>query len=191
MDDGRAKLELESEEHFDAFDWLQCVMLVVVLGVLFLSFIGRSVQVYGPSMERTLIEGDRLIVSNMGYTPRRGDIIVLRQADSQFDYPIIKRIIATEGETVDIDFEAGVVYVDDEPLDEPYVSEPAGEGARDDFKKAVTVPDGCVFVLGDNRNRSTDSRNASVGCVDIRCIIGRALFRLTPFSRFGSIYRYY
>ena len=86
--------------------------------------------------------------------------------------PIVKRVIATEGQTVDIDFEEGVVYVDGVALDEPYVNSTTNE--RENFTEPVTVPEGCVFVMGDNRNRSTDSRSAAIGCVDTRYIIGKA-----------------
>ncbi len=169
----------------DLFDWLQCIVTALVACVLIFVFIGRTIGVVGSSMVPTLEQGDRLIISKLFYTPQQGDIVVL-QKDSFADYPLIKRVIATEGQTVDIDFDAGVVYVDGVALDEPYTAEPTV--VREDFDEPVTVPEGCIFVMGDNRNRSTDSRTDSIGCVDTRLIMGKALLRLTPLSKFGTIY---
>ena len=169
----------------DLFDWLQCIVTALVVCVLIFVFIGRTIGVVGSSMVPTLEQGDRLIISKLFYTPQQGDIVVL-QKDSFADYPLIKRVIATEGQTVDIDFDAGVVYVDGVALDEPYTAEPTV--VREDFDEPVTVPEGCIFVMGDNRNRSTDSRTDSIGCVDTRLIMGKALLRLTPLSKFGTIY---
>ena len=169
----------------DAFDWIQTIVTALVVCILLFVFVGRTVGVIGPSMQQTLIQGDRLIISNLFYTPKYGDIVVLRK-DSFKDEPIIKRVIATEGQTVDIDFEAGLVYVDGTALNEPYTNTPTN--VREDFEGPVTVPEGCVFVMGDNRNQSTDSRTASIGCVDTRYIIGKAVFRITPFSKFGTLY---
>ena len=173
------------QQESGVFDWIQVVVTALVACMLIFVFLGRTVGVIGPSMESTLIEGDRLIISNLFYTPKYGDIVVLRKDEFKSD-PIIKRVIATEGQTVDIDFEAGVVYVDGLALDEPYVNTPTN--LREDFTGPVTVPEGCVFVMGDNRNRSTDSRTEKIGCVDTRYIIGRALFRMWPLNKFGSIY---
>lgn len=169
----------------DLFDWLQCIVTALVACVLIFVFIGRTIGVVGSSMVPTLEQGDRLIISKLFYTPQQGDIVVL-QKDSFADYPLIKRVIATEGQTVDIDFDAGVVYVDGVALDEPYTAEPTV--VSEDFDEPVTVPEGCIFVMGDNRNRSTDSRTDSIGCVDTRLIMGKALLRLTPLSKFGTIY---
>ena len=186
--DGNQELqnkERKKEDKGDAFDWLQTVVTALVACILIFVFAARTVGVVGPSMQQTLIEGDRLIISNLFYTPKYGDIVVLRK-DTFKDDPIIKRVIATEGQTVDIDFDAGVVYIDGAALDEPYVNTPTYE--REDFDGAVTVPEGCVFVMGDNRNRSTDSRTDSIGCVDTRYILGKAVLRITPLSKFGSLY---
>ena len=177
--------EQEEEKGSAAFDWLQCVVAALVACILIFVFVGRTVGVEGISMQQTLLEGDRLIISRLFYTPKYGDIVVLRK-DAFKDEPIIKRVIATEGQTVDIDFAAGIVYVDGVALDEPYANTPTN--VREDFTEPVTVPEGCVFVMGDNRNHSTDSRTEVIGCVDTRYILGKALFRLTPLERIGSIY---
>ena len=185
MNEQREKQKQGRKKDGDLFDWLETFVTALVACILIFTFVGHTVGVIGPSMQQTLQEGDRLVISRLFYTPKAGDIVVLRK-DSFRSEPIIKRIIATEGQTVDIDFDEGVVYVDGVALDEPYVNAPTYE--PEDFTEPVTVPEGCVFVMGDNRNRSTDSRTDSIGCVDVRYILGKALFRLTPLDKFGSIY---
>ena len=175
----------KKKDEGSAFDWLESIVSALVVCILLFVFIGRTVCVIGSSMVPTLEEGDRLVISKLFYEPEYGDIVVLRK-EAFANYPIVKRVIATEGQTVDIDFEEGIVYVDGRALDEPYTNSPTND--RENFEEPVTVPAGCVFVMGDNRNRSTDSRTDSIGCVDTRYIIGKAYFRLTPFSKFGKIY---
>lgn len=179
----------------ETFDWIQSVVMALLVCVLLFTFVVRIVGVQGTSMLDTLHHGDRLVVSNLFYKPTQGDVVVLRKS-SFSDSPIVKRIIATEGQTVDIDFDRGVVYVDGVELEEDYVLEPINK--RIDFADAVVVPEGCVFVLGDNRNGSTDSRDDRIGCVDVRYIMGKAYFIVLPgadedfkygrdWSRIGSL----
>lgn len=175
-----------AQKKSELFDWVQCVVAALLVCVMLFVFVGRTVGVVGESMLQTLQNGDRLIISDMFYTPKQGDIVVLRK-QTFLDEPIIKRVIAVAGQTVDIDFDAGIVYVDGVALDENYVNSPTNRVI--DFVGPVTVPEGCVFVLGDNRNASNDSRDERVGCVDTRYIIGKALWRLTPISSFGSVYK--
>ena len=158
----------------DIYDWLQCIVMAIVICVLFFSFIVRLVDVVGNSMYPTLENGDKIIVSNLFYTPKQGDIVVFRK-DEYREEPLVKRIIAVEGQTVDIDFERGIVYVDGEPLDEPYIAEPATD--PENFIGPVEVPEGCIFVMGDNRNASTDSRT-----------MGKVYFTVFPLKNFGSDY---
>ena len=169
----------------EALDWLQCIVSALVVCILLFTFVFRTVGVIGTSMVPTLEEKDRLVISKLFFTPKRGDIVVLRKQEFK-DEPLVKRVIATEGETIDIDFAEGIVYVDGVALDEPYVNALVHE--PEDFTEPVTVPEGCVFVMGDNRNKSTDSRCAVIGCVDTRLILGKAYFRLMPLSRFGKLY---
>jgi len=176
------------------YDWLQCLITAIVAAVLIFVFLFRIITVDGSSMTNTLVNGDMLIVSKLFYEPEYGDIVILK-ASNFGDTPLVKRVIATEGQTVDIDFDAGIVYVDGVALDEPYTRTPTN--VREDFYEPVTVPEDCVFVMGDNRNGSTDSRTSSIGCIDKRAIIGKAYFLLIPgtnytdsrdFSRIGSVY---
>ena len=168
----------------ELLDWMQCIVSALVIAILLFTFVGRTITVVGSSMVPTLEDGDLLIVSRLFYQPEYGDIVVLRK-ESFKQEPIVKRVIATAGQTVDIDFVEGIVYVDGVELDEPYINAQTHE--PEDFTEPVTVPEGCIFVMGDNRNRSTDSRYAAIGCVDLRYVIGKALIRLAPVTKFGKI----
>lgn len=147
-------------------------------------FIFRTVGVVGTSMYPTLDNGERIILSAFSFTPESGDIVVTCQPSKStvIEDVLVKRIIATAGQTVDIDFESGTVYVDGQALDEPYVNEPTYR--REDFYAPVTVPEGYVFVMGDNRNHSTDSRDSRVGLIREEYVLGEALFRMLPFGKF-------
>ena len=134
----------------------------------------------------TLCNGERLVISNLFYEPAPGDIVVLcGEADREEGRNLIKRIIAVGGQTIDIDFETGEVTVDGEVLDEPYILERTHLDEGTEFP--LTVPEGEVFVMGDNRNGSRDSRSLSVGTVKEEYIVGRVLFRFFPFDRFGTV----
>ena len=159
--------------------------IVLVIIVLF-TFVVRVTVVDGESMENTFHHGDIVLTWALGYSPEQGDVVVLTQSSFR-DESIIKRVIATGGQTVDVDYTTGTVYVDGEALDEPYIKEAMrvpyfGEGINH-----VTIPEGCVFVMGDNRNNSSDSRDPDIGIVDERCIIGQAVFVLFPFTAFGLV----
>ena len=154
-------------------------MCSVLAVVLLFTFVIRLIGVDGHSMVPTLQDGDRLLVlSSLLYDDYAyGDIVVLRKSEF-LEEPIVKRVIATEGQTVDIDFESGSVYVDGTLLDEPYVNELTFLQEGTEFP--LTVPEGCIFVMGDNRNHSSDSRDARLGTVDTRYVIGKAVFLAFP-----------
>ncbi|MBQ2903285.1 MAG: signal peptidase I [Clostridia bacterium] len=156
---------------------------VVAVAVAF-TFIFRTVGVVGDSMFPTLRNGDRIILSAYNFNPAYGDIVVTCQPEDspEVEDVLVKRIIATEGQTVDIDFDKCIVYVDGVALDEPYINEPTRD--REDFTQPVTVPEGYVFVMGDNRNHSTDSRDSRIGMIREEYILGKALFRMMPFGQF-------
>lgn len=168
----------------EVYDWIQCIIFALVFCVLLFVFAVRMVNVVGHSMVPTLEQSDKVVISNLFYHPKQGDVVVLRK-QTLMQEPIVKRIIATEGQTVDIDFDDGVVYVDGKALDEPYVNEPVHD--RENFEGKITVPEGCVFVMGDNRNASTDSRDARLGCVDTRYIMGLVYFTLFPVKNIGVV----
>ena len=174
-----AKKGKEEKSGREAYEWVQALVCSVLAVVVLFTFVIRLIGVDGHSMVPTLQHGDRLLVLNsMLYNDYQyGDIVVLRK-DTFMAEPIVKRVIATEGQTVDIDFANGIVYVDGEALDEPYINEPTYTDEGTEFP--LTVPEGSIFVMGDNRNRSDDSRNSELGTVDTRYVIGRAVFLLFP-----------
>lgn len=180
----KAVAAAKSDHRSEVYDWLQCIVVALVAALLLFIFVGKSIDVLGHSMDPTLAEGDRIIISKLFYTPKQGDIVVLHK-ESFEEMPVVKRIVAVEGQTIDIDFDEGLVYVDGEALIEPYVNSPTYEQL--DFIGPKTVPEGCVFVLGDNRNRSKDSRHADLDMVDTRYILGRLIFRMLPISEFGAV----
>lgn len=163
----------------DLYEWTQALVGSVLAVVLVFTFLIRLIGVDGHSMVPTLQNGDRLLVlsSLLDHDYEYGDIVVLRE-ESFLEEPIVKRVIATEGQTVDIDFEAGIVYVDGEALDEPYINEPTYMEEGTEFP--LTVPERCILVMGDNRNHSSDSRDSRLGTVDTRCVLGKAVFLAFP-----------
>lgn len=162
------------------YEWAQALVCSVLAAVLVFAFGARVVGVSGGSMRETLQNGDLLLVVNgpLCGDYRRGDVVIAAEAGFESGEPIVKRVVATEGQTVDIDFDRGVVYVDGEALEEPYIREATHLEEGTEFP--LTVPKGCVFLMGDNRNGSRDSRDPTLGPVDTRCVIGRAVFLLLP-----------
>lgn len=158
-------------------------LLAAVVVVLLLLF--RVVVVSGSSMYNTLVDGDYLLlVSNTIYqNPKQGDIIVASKESFRGGEPIIKRVIATEGQIVDIDFKSGIVYVDGEALDEPYTYTPTTREGGTHFP--LEVEEGSVFVMGDNRDDSRDSRYPEIGLIDCREILGKAIFLFIPGTNEG------
>lgn len=172
---------------------LELVVIVFVIIVLIFSFAARMCQVSGDSMRDTLYNGENVIVSDAFYTPERGDIIVFHQTgESRNDYnePIVKRVIGVAGDTVKVEHfrdRMRVTVTDSEGnstvLDEDYI-----RYEYPTYADSVTyVEEGTVFVMGDNRSDSSDSRSARIGLVDTRRILGKVVVRVTPFDRFGKV----
>ena len=171
----------------DLYYWAQALIVVLVSLILACTLVGRVIRVVGSSMVPTLHENDLLLLQSVGYTPQRGDVVVLRK-ETLMSYPIVKRVIATGGEHVVIDYTTGTVLVDGVALDEPYINEiMVDTGSPSMTVLDVTVPEGSVYVLGDNRNHSSDSRHKDLGTVDERYILGKDLFRIFPLSAFGAV----
>ncbi len=168
----------------EIYDWLQCIVVALVTSILIFVFIGRVTGILGPSMEKTLYNNDRVVISNLFYTPKQGDIIIWTK-ESFRSVPIVKRVIATENQTVNMDFKTGQVWVDGVLLKETYIKEQMWRNY--DVTFPVTVPEGCLFVMGDNRNVSQDSRSSEVGMVDERCILGKVYYLISPLDRFGKV----
>lgn len=172
----------------ELYDWVEIFVGTMAVILLVFTFLIRIAYVDGPSMNPTLIDGETLAVSNLFYTPKQGDIVVFQDPDSSVSGGVVKRVIATEGQVVDIDFDSWTVTVDGVALDEPYVNYIEGVPMRSfDVSFPMTVPEGEIFVLGDNRNQSNDSRATDIGSVDTRFIFGKVLFRITPLSKLGAI----
>lgn len=170
----------------EIYDWIQCIITALIFCVILFVFFIRLVDVSGNSMNPTLSDGDKMVVSDLFYTPKQGDIVIFRK-DSYKEEALVKRVIAVEGQMVEIDFDKGIVYVDGKALDEPYTAEPTYNAL--DFKGAQTVPEGCVFVMGDNRNDSRDSRDSRIGMIDARQITGKVYFTIFPIDHIGSPYK--
>lgn len=168
------------------------VAIFAVIAVVLLFSIGvRLCYVSGPSMNQTLDNNDWVIVSNIGYEPQRGDIIVFHMTSAKYqrlNEPMVKRVIATEGEWIDIDFDTWTVRIADNPemnnaitLDEPYRYLSDGPLIKSSFTYPLEIPKGYIFVMGDNRNNSLDSRNSEqIGLIDTRRVIGKVICRVYP-----------
>lgn len=159
--------------------WGQALIIAVVSVVLLFTFCIRMIGVSGPSMQDTLYTGDQLLVLNAPFCRfKAGDVVVINDYNAQLNETLVKRIIAVGGQTVDIDFSSGVVYVDGEALDEPYTKEPTYSDEGMTFP--LTLAEDEVFVMGDNRNHSTDSRDPRLGPVKEAYLQGKALLLLMP-----------
>ena len=178
------------------YEFVEMVVLAIVITMTIFMFFGRLTTVDGQSMNNTLAHGEVLLVTNIGKAPERGAIVVFQSPGSHLKAPIVKRIIATEGETVDIDFDNWIVYVNGEPLytdengnptREPYVNYENSRMHQYDRDFPYTVPEGHVFVMGDNRNHSNDSRGTDIGTIDRRYIFGKVIFRIKPLGRMGTV----
>ena len=182
------KKKAEGRFTSELFSWGESLMAVLIFFVVVFTFFVRLIGVDGTSMYPTLQDHSVMLVSNLGYTPKKGDIVVLNKKGFWNDQPIVKRVIATGGDMVDIDPVTGDVIVNGEVLDEPYIFEKINTLERmGDLTYPQTVPEGCIYVLGDNRNGSTDSRWSSLGMVDERYVLGHVLSVVFPFNDFGSV----
>ncbi len=177
----------------ELFEWVKVIVIAVVIAMLLKTFVMTLAKVDGASMEPTLQNNDRMYVNKLFYTPERGDVVIIKSNKTN-DKFWIKRVIAVEGDTLFIDFRTGDVYVNDEIIDEPYINEETltfgnyvnhllvqGQFTREN---PLTIPEGEVFVMGDNRNHSSDSR--AIGTVAVEDVEGHAVFRFWPLDKMGS-----
>ena len=179
----------------DLLDYLEIFVVAICVVVAIFSFSGfRLCTVSGPSMENTLFHGEKLITANLFYTPERGDVVVFHQTsenENGFNEPIVKRVIGVAGDTVTIDYQTWTVTVTDADgnvtvIDEPY-RKVVDYNPYSSRPVSVYVEEGTVFVMGDNRNHSADSRDGRIGLVDTRRILGKVVMRVSPFDRFGKV----
>ena len=179
------ELSLREKTRREIYDWIHCLSIALIICVVIFAFFVRLIDVRGTSMNPTLNNGDKMLVSGLFYSPKAGDVVVFKKDEYDPERALVKRVIATEGQVINIDFDNGIVYVDGEAIQEDYIMEPTTN--KIDFIGPQTVPEGCVFVMGDNRNASTDSRKTEIGMVDSRLILGKAYFVIYPLSQLRTI----
>ena len=179
------ELSLGEKTRREIYDWIHCLSIALIICVVIFAFFVRLIDVRGTSMNPTLNNGDKMLVSGLFYSPKAGDVVVFKKDEYDPERALVKRVIATEGQVINIDFDNGIVYVDGEAIQEDYIMEPTTN--KIDFIGPQTVPEGCVFVMGDNRNASTESRKAEIGMVDSRRILGKAYFVIYPLSQMRAI----
>ena len=164
----------------ELYDWIYSLIIALVICVIIFAFFIRIIDVVGTSMNPTLNNNDKMLVSGLFYEPSVGDVVVFKKNEYDPDKALVKRVIAVEGQEINMDFEKGIVYINGQPIVEDYILEPTMN--KLDFIGPKTVPEGCVFVMGDNRNASVDSRKTEIGMVDERLILGKAYFVIYPLS---------
>ena len=172
--------EQPTEKRRNLFEWFQALVFALAVVMFLFTFVFKVVSIEGPSMLDTLHDGDRVVVSQLFYDPQPGDVVVFASPRFEENKPLIKRIIATEGQTVNIDYEQGVVYVDGVALNETYAFTKTNLDGG--ITLPLTVPEGEYFVMGDNRNGSKDSRFLSIGTIKRSEIVGKAVLRVFPFQ---------
>lgn len=172
----------------EIFDWVESIVFALVIVVLLFTFVFRIVRVDGKSMYPTLNDSDRIIIGSAFYTPEQGDIVVTVQSN-YFGEPLIKRVIAVEGQTIDIDPDTGAVTIDGVPYEDEhaYFASDAAFNIGDAYTYPLVVEEGKVFCMGDNRNHSSDSRSSLVGMIDVDSILGKTMLRIYPLSEFGLV----
>ena len=192
------------DPHKDTYEWIHCIVISVIVCVLVFVLVARVIQVQGRSMLPNLVQGDRLIITRLAGDYEQGDIVVLK-AEKFKNEPLVKRVIGTGGQTITLDFATGDITVDGVTLDEPYIFERTidsynitdpmyyevyGIDPEKDVTESsvtITVPEGHLFCMGDNRNNSSDSRVATIAYIDTRDVMGKAVFRIYPFDKIGPI----
>ena len=179
------ELSLGEKTRREIYDWIHCLSIALIICVVIFAFFVRLIDVRGTSMNPTLNNGDKMLVSGLFYSPKAGDVVVFKKDEYDPERALVKRVIATEGQVINIDFDNGIVYVDGEAIQEDYIMELTTN--KIDFIGPQTVPEGCVFVMGDNCNASTDSRKKEIGMVDSRLILGKAYFVIYPLSQLRTI----
>lgn len=172
----------------EAYEWAESIVFALAIVVVIFTFILRPVGVLGPSMQNTLHSGDKVVICDINYMPKQGDIIVL--STKAVNTPIIKRVIAVGGQTVNINYNANKVYVNGKEYDAPIKEkmQALSDEDKDLVKIPAKVPKDSVFVMGDNRNDSLDSRFTQVGMIKTKFILGHAIFRLMPFNKIGPLH---
>lgn len=174
----------QREANMMALEWFDAIIFALTLVLVILVFFVRTSRVDGESMMPTLSNGDQVLARSIMYTPQRGDIVVV-DGYIQYGAPLVKRVIAVGGDEVDINFETGEVFVNGVLLDEPYISDLTMRSF--DVTFPVVVPEGTLFLMGDNRPYSKDSRSSDIGFIDERDVLGKVFVRILPYSEAGEV----
>ena len=169
------------------YDWIRCIVFAIAIVVVCLTFVFRLVDVDGTSMNDTLQTNDKVIVTNLFYQPNNNDIVVISHG-AEYKKPIIKRVIAKEGQTIKLDKENDRIIVDGVVIDEPYIKGTTFSGNYGNNDIPEVIPEGKLFVMGDNRQVSLDSRSTEIGLIDVKDVIGKAQVVAFPFNHFGYLY---
>ena len=169
-----------------SFDIVKTIIFVFALVSILFTYFIRDANVSGSSMSPALHNGDKVLLTNFNYEPKTGDIIAAN-AESLPEKRIIKRVIATEGQSLEIDYSTGKVYVDGILLDEEYTNAITRKSSNE-YKFPYIIPENSIFVMGDNRAISLDSRDAKLGLISEDDVIGKAQFIFYPFDRFTYLY---
>lgn len=182
-------VEEDDEKFFSrwCFEMVNGIFVALIMVVFLLTFVVRQVSVSGDSMNNTLQSGDRLFISSFMVNPSAGDIVIVSHGN-EYSEPLIKRVIATEGQSLKINYDTGEVSVNGTVIDEPYIFGHTIELEDSPLEIPDVIPEGYVFVMGDNRENSLDSRSTIIGLIPISNIIGKAEIRIFPFSKFGTVY---
>lgn len=187
--EGKTKIEIVNPDGAVAgiFDWIRCIIFAIAIVIVCLTFAFRLVDVEGSSMFDTLSTKDKVIVTNFMYTPKTNDIVVISHG-AQYANPIIKRVIATEGQSVELDYDHDRIIVDGVVIEECYIDGSTFGGVVGDNEIPDVIPEGKIFVMGDNRKVSMDSRSTKIGLIDVNDVIGKAQIVAFPFDHFGYLY---
>ena len=175
--------ELRRKRLTDLYEFAEMLVLAAAAILILFALLARISVVEGGSMESTLLENDRVVISDLLYSPKCGDIVVLHAKDLDGGIPIIKRVIAVGGDELDIDFETWEVRVNGVLLSEPYLDRGSGSMTTQSVEHLtfpMTIPEGFLFVMGDNRQGSMDSRSEGIGLIDQRYVVGRVWSRILP-----------
>ncbi|MBQ9680355.1 MAG: signal peptidase I [Ruminococcus sp.] len=179
-DDDNGEIRVNNNELVaTVLDWLGSLFMALVVVLLIMTFGFRIIDVDGKSMEPTLIDTDKVVITDLFYTPHDGDIVIISHAE-EYPKPLVKRVIATAGQELKLDFDNNAVYVDGKKLDEPYIQGMTVSGDTPVEELNGIVPEGKVFVMGDNRSISLDSRYRQIGLIDESYIIGKAQLDVIP-----------